>query len=66
MFRMFCAGNEVEVVEAQGCSRIIPGFCSQQWKSFFCNLNCMGECSTFGAKGECRSEDKDCHCTCCF
>ncbi|CAL5206150.1 unnamed protein product [Lathyrus oleraceus] len=58
-------GNEVRMLEADDCTRIIPGYCKEKWKSFFCSLNCMGECNTFAANGKCHSEDNDCHCNCC-
>lgn len=61
---LFCAGNQVQLLEAKQCFYVIPGYCNT-WKNFVCVLTCKGVCKSFSAHGECR-DDRGCHCRCCW
>jgi len=61
---LFCAGNQVQLLEAKQCFYVVPGFCNT-WKNFVCKLTCKGVCKSFSAHGECR-DDGGCHCICCW
>lgn len=58
------AGNEVQMLNAKECNKVVDGLCRTTGRTLICKIHCMALCGSFSAHGECR-EDKNCHCNCC-
>jgi hypothetical protein len=59
----FCAGNEVQMLEAKECDPVVPDFC-HTWRNIVCKLKCKIVCKSWSAHGQCL-DDHACHCHCC-
>lgn len=60
----FSAGNQVEMIEAKECNKVVAGLCRKSGRSIQCKIQCKALCGSFSARGEC-GKDQDCHCRCC-
>ncbi|CAL5206148.1 unnamed protein product [Lathyrus oleraceus] len=57
-------GNQVEMIEAKECNKVVAGLCRKSGRSIQCKIQCKALCGSFSARGEC-GKDQDCHCRCC-